>query len=112
MTNIQQHIEDNEKKFDENFFPTLKNLHGDDYIHKRMCCGGDFCDGHEDDRKDLKLFLHSSQLSLLEEVKKIIEGKKMKFDPETTQDIFIDPTAVDGYNQAIEDILKDLTIKE
>lgn len=30
-----------------------------------------------------------------------LEGLKKEFNPETARDIFTDPTAVDGYNQAI-----------
>lgn len=93
MTNIQQHIEENENKFDEEFYEGARNS-----VH---------CKKHEiyATPYEIKQFLHSSQLSLLEEVKKIIDGKKMEFDPETAQDIFTDPTAVDGYNQALQEVI-------
>ena len=72
------------------------------------CSDGDILgtDKQNEPRK-AKQFLKSSQLSLLEEVKKIIEHKKrLRFftpDKESRQM---------GYNQALDDLLKDLEIEK
>jgi len=88
---IKQFIKESEKKFDMEF-PEMFDGFGN----------GSF-------QPEVKRFNSSQQLALVEKIKEMVEGKRRKICGEkynsTQEDINY------GYDEALDDILQDLTIK-
>ncbi len=100
--NLTAFIEGEKEHFSEKF---RKSLVDDPYSDKEEL--------NADDVRLLKILsdtFSSSLHSLLEKVAEMAETSRRKFRPEDAgQDIlFTDPTAVDGYNRAIDDLLSKL----
>jgi len=81
-----------EKTFDEKF----------DHIVPKILMEG------KEALNDIKSFISnlllSERVKLLSAIEKEVEIKKKMYNPDTSEFLFIDPTAVDGYNQALSDI--------
>jgi len=54
----------------------------------------------------LKSFLRQAHTSFIQDLIQRVEGERKVYAPDTTERLFIDPVAVDGFNTALDTIIK------